>query len=38
MLAPWAAQVVMCGCVGALIGFAFGGGTYLAGIYFVYVY
>lgn len=37
MLTPWASQIVMCGCVGALIGMAIGLGTYLAGIYFVYV-
>ena len=37
MLTPWASQIVMCGCIGALGGFAFGLVTYLAGIYFVYV-
>lgn len=38
MLTPWASQIIMCGCVGALLGMAFGGVTYLAGIYFVYVH
>lgn len=37
MLTPWASQIILCGCIGALGGFIVGAITYLMGIYFVYI-